>query len=336
MTSELVLTGYGFFLKKKGDRLITEKKGERREYPVRQLELILITGKGAISVDAIRLAVKYGLSVYLAYSTGTPYAAITPVIFTGSAETRRQQILAYYDERGLHLAKEFVRGKLVNQANLLKSLSLSRGRTNVELAEELHEYSQRVMDQVKKLDSIRGTLDKGADDRIRSVEANGAKVYWEALSKVIPEGLEFPGRVTFGAVDVVNRLLNFGYGYLRARVTSAILYAGLDPYAGYLHAYRSGEQALAFDMMEEFRPLVVDRVVITLIARKMVSKSWLEKDGLKKSALAKLMSSLRERVEHRVKFQGKKYRLKSLIKKQPRNLVSHLKGTSRYRAVTGW
>ncbi len=337
MGRQLIVTGYGFFLGKTGDRILLKRKGEKKgEYPTRELEFILITGKGTISTDAISLAVNSGVPIFFTYSSGFPYSSIMPIVSTGSASTRREQILAYYDERGVELAKEFVRGKLVNQSNLLKQAALSRGRTDQQVRSRLESAAEYVLGIADLVSSVKGELRLGVADQLRSMEGRGANVYWEAYSSMIPPRLGFRGRVKRGATDLINSLLNFGYGYLRARVIASIFYAGLDPYAGYLHEDRAGRPSLALDLMEEFRPLVVDRAVLNLVARKKVSGDWLGDDGLTKRALSELLKALDERMNHKLGLSGRKYKISTLIRIQARAIVSHLKGTAKYRAVTGW
>lgn len=68
-------------------------------------------------------------------------------------------------------------------------------------------------------------------------------------------------------------LLSFGYGMLRTAVVGAVEHVGLDPYIGYLHGTRPGKPSLALDLMEEFRPLLVDRTVLTLCNRKQITRA---------------------------------------------------------------
>jgi CRISPR-associated protein Cas1 len=77
----------------------------------------------------------------------------------------------------------------------------------------------------------------------------------------MPEQYDWPGREGRGAQDPLNSLLNYGYGILYGQVEQAIILAGLDPYAGFLHADRPGKPSLTLDLIEEFRQVAIDRVV---------------------------------------------------------------------------
>jgi CRISPR-associated endonuclease Cas1 len=86
---------------------------------------------------------------------------------------------------------------------------------------------------------------------------------------MLPDALGFAGRSHQGATDAVNAALNYGYGILTSHVWGAVMNAGLEPFAGFLHVERSGKPSLVLDLMEEFRQPVVDRPIL----------SWLNKGG---------------------------------------------------------
>ncbi|MCD6348612.1 MAG: CRISPR-associated endonuclease Cas1 [Candidatus Korarchaeota archaeon] len=331
----LTVTGYGFTLARNGERFRVRRKTGASEHPAEELDLILLTGKGTVTTEAISLAVRRGIPIFFARPSGYPYASILPSVSTGAGSTRREQVLAYYDERGVQLIKEFVRGKLVNQVNLLRYAALSRERSNPSLAGTLRDASEYIGSMVDLIEEAEGDLEEVCE-RLRSIEGNAAKVYWEAYSLMMPEWTNFRGRITYGAKDPVNMLLNFGYGYLRIRVTAAVFFAGLDPFIGFMHADRSMKPSLVLDMMEEFRPLVTDRAILNLAARRKISPQWFDSGGLTKQGMAEVLEALEERMDHRVRYEGRKYRLSTVIRLQAKALVGHLKRTSKYRAVTGW
>jgi CRISPR-associated protein Cas1 len=105
------------------------------------------------------------------------------------------------------------------------------------------------------------------------VEGNAARVYYEVFALLVrPEtGFSFPGRVRRPPTDPVNALLSFHYGLVRAMVHGACEQVGLDPYVGFLHGIRPGKPALALDLMEEFRAVLADRAVLTLVNRRQVT-----------------------------------------------------------------
>ena len=102
---------------------------------------------------------------------------------------------------------------------------------------------------------------------IRGVEGRASRVYFAALSLVIPPDLYRGRRSQHPAEDVFNAYLNYCYGILYNEVEKACILAGLDPYIGFLHAERYGKRSFVYDVIEQFRQPVVDRMVITLAVR---------------------------------------------------------------------
>lgn len=185
---------------------------------------------------------------------------------TGNPHLRIQQIRAHDDPTHcLALAQSMVAGKLHNYRQLL--LRTARDTTTTRQT-TLRTVAER---HAEALSALRDTQTL---DQARGVEGRAARDYFQALPYLVP-GTR-PGRSKRPATDPVNCLLSFGYGLLRSAVHGALEQVGLDPYIGYLHGIRPAKPALALDLMEEFRPLLVDRLVFTLINRGQITPSHTE------------------------------------------------------------
>ena len=114
-------------------------------------------------------------------------------------------------------------------------------------------------------------------------EGRSAARYWQAIARVIPPELGWPGRQTQGAGDRFNQALNYGYAVLRSQVRQALLLAGLEPMAGFLHAVRPGKPSLTLDLIEEFRQAAVDRPLIGQVNRGFAIEQ--QDDGLLDAAM---------------------------------------------------
>src|SRR5689334_13392801 len=104
-------------------------------------------------------------------------------------------------------------------------------------------------------------------DEIMGLEGAAAREYFTAVGRAVPEQLRFAGRSRRPPLDLVNAALSFGYTILLGEAVAALAAAGLDPAIGLLHADADRRPSLALDLIEEFRPLVVDQVVITAARR---------------------------------------------------------------------
>jgi CRISPR-associated protein Cas1 len=122
--------------------------------------------------------------------------------------------------------------------------------------------------QISKLDTCQ------AVDEIRGVEGAGTKAYFAILRNAIFWQGEkvFEKRTRRPPKDPVNSLLSYGYALLTAAIFTACEVSGLDPYCGYLHSDAYGRPSLALDLMEEFRPLIVDSIVMRLVNHRMIGE----------------------------------------------------------------
>ena len=293
--------------------------------------------------SALRLAVEHGVQVVFARYGGWPYAILMPTTLTGSVRARREQFKAYNDERGCRLAKSFVTGKILNQASLLKLMAKNRRDLNPGLAEELYKAGKGISHIAEK---VKAEPERPIDEArlsLMNLEAEAAKIYWDAVKRLLPEELGFPGRETRGAKDPFNAMLNLGYQIaLFPEVWKAVSYAGLDPYAGYLHADRPGKPSLVLDLMEEFRQQTVDRTLLALISKRMVKPEEMieESQGehrIARDAARRLLEALEERLDGKAMFQGRRSTLRGFIQLQARNVARLLLNQTEYKPfILGW
>lgn len=104
-------------------------------------------------------------------------------------------------------------------------------------------------------------------DELMGIEGAAAREYFAALADIVPEDMRFAGRSTQPPGDVINAALSYGYAIILGETVSALCAAGLDPGIGLLHTEQDRRPSLALDLMEEFRPLIIDQVVIAAARR---------------------------------------------------------------------
>ena len=326
ITQHLVVDDYGAFIGKHSGRLrVTKDKEKLAEAPLLHLEQVVVTGRGiGLSADAIQACCKAGIPIYFVDSRGRPYAALYAAGLTGTVLTRREQLLAYADRRGLELAVAFARGKITNQAGFLRYASKYRQETDPELYQELRWCAGEVRDHLEELRQMEGNCVDEVRGQILSTEGRAAKKYWSALKQVIPEQYEWPGRKGRGAQDPVNAALNYGYGILYGQVERALVLAGLDPYGGFIHADRPGKPSLVFDLIEEFRQVVVDRTIAGMANKRM--KLELDEKGLlvEKSRRA-IAEKVLARLEAAERYERKRQPLRVILQSQARHIATFVR-----------
>jgi CRISP-associated protein Cas1 len=324
---ELIVEGRGLFLGKHQGRLRVSQQGNMiREAPIIHLTLVLIIGTGvSISSDVIATCAEEGIPIYCLDTLGRPTASLYSAGLIGTVLTRRAQLTAFTDQRGAHLARTFVSGKLANQSRLLHYMARTRNETNPDLAQYLTQSAAIVMDHAAMANELPLTTVDAMRDQLLSIEGRGAQAYWEAIGVVIPERLAWPGRHTQGAPDDFNAALNYSYGVLYAAVERALVLAGLDPYGGFLHVDRPNKPSLVLDLIEEFRQTVVDRTLVGLVNRGVcIGRD--EEQRIDAGTRTMLATKILERLESAELYEGKRQPLRCIMQSQARHLATYVRG----------
>lgn len=169
----------------------------------------------------------------------------------------------------LSLARSCIAGKIRNCRQVLL-----RGARESRDEGEARQIARAANDLAAALRALPTAADL---DTLRGVEGEAARQYFGALNLLVRtearSAFQMDGRSRRPPRDRMNALLSFLYSMLMNDCRSAVEAAGLDPQVGYLHALRPGRAALALDLMEEFRPIIVDSVVLTLFNTGAIGRS---------------------------------------------------------------
>jgi CRISPR-associated protein Cas1 len=326
--THLIVEETGAYIGKHQGRLQVRQGREiLQQAPLMHLEQVIVSGKAvSFSAEAVAACAGQGIPIHFVSFQGTPYASLYAAGLTGTVQTRRAQILAYTDWRSVHLALAIARAKLKNQAALLRYIAKYRKETEPALYQELRLLSLEVEDHEARLDDFK---EAAQIEAIRSdllgLEGRAAQKYWQGVKQAVQVGPNWPGRKGRGATDPVNSALNYGYGILYGQVERAIVLAGLDPYAGFIHADRPGKPSLVLDLIEEFRQPVVDRSVFAMLNRG--EAITLDPQGrLTEAARHTLAARLLERLEKPEKYGRQKPPLRLIIQSQARAVAAFVRG----------
>jgi CRISPR-associated protein Cas1 len=224
------------------------------------------------------------------------------------------------------LCRWIVAGKLHNQEKLMRYFAKSRDGER-KAALENAAASLRKLRRAALAKTGMTPADVRAE--LMGLEGVGGRLYWQSIGNMLPDELGFSGRSHQGAMDPVNAALNYGYGILTSHVWGAVMNAGLEPFAGFLHVDRAGKPSLVLDLMEEFRQPVVDRAIL----------GWLNKGGQIILQKGQLDGASRENVASRVflrligaeQHRGKAHQIRSIIQMQARLAASAVRGLREYR-----
>lgn len=289
----------------------------RLRAPLLQLSAIVCFGDVLISPALVHRCAEDGRAVIWLDRNGR-FKARMEGATSGNVLLRRAQHLALSDApRRLALSRSMVAGKMRNARTVL----LRGARDSTDLGERLllREAGERVREIVMRLP------ERSELDLMRGDEGEAARVYFEVFGCLVRhdrEAFDFVARSRRPPRDRINALLSFLYTLLRGDCVSALEGVGLDPQVGYFHALRPGRPALALDLMEELRPVLADRLALSLINRAQLQRDdfeehpggavYLSETG-RRTVLVAYQKRKQEEIEHRV-----------LERKTPFGLVPHL------------
>jgi CRISPR-associated protein Cas1 len=332
--SQLIVSGYGVFLSKKSERLLVRKgKDVIYQFPFFRIKEVVVGSRGiSMSSDFLEEVCVRGVRLSFLDYSGKPYAMVTSPMLTATVQARREQILAFNDKRGLEFSKAVVVGKIKNQERLLRYFGKYLKAESDDRFQRIDAIAAQLRALWKKVPAIDAGCVDEARGTIMGTEGTAGRIYWDAVKEIIGHRVEFFGREHRGATDEVNSLLNYGYGILYSQVWGAVLNAGLEPFAGFLHVDRPGKPSLILDMVEEFRQPVVDRTVIAYVnlGTTIGMKEGLLDADTRKSIADKII----ERLMATEPYQGKQYQIRSIIQMQARRLAGFLRGEGEYKAFS--
>ncbi|WP_367343819.1 CRISPR-associated endonuclease Cas1 [Methanomethylovorans sp.] len=306
----LHICGYGKKLKKHNDMLVVEWKdnGEARalSFTSSRLRHVILSGEHLISTGAIRLLFENGVALSYMDRFGNPVGYIFPHGKGRHVDTWEKQLLLG-KERSLEIARSMCKAAGENKISVLLSLQKSRG---VDMGESVSDMRRIVanMDGAKNSNELMG------------FEGRVSRLYFSSFANVLPPDLGFAGRIKHPSPDIVNVMLSYGYGILYSKIRHAVVAANLNPYRGVLHASYRDQEALVYDLIEEFRQPVVDKVVLTMVGKKQVSDNdhvlegrvCLMKDHFKREFANKVF----ERLESETKYEDGRRTFEDIIVEQ--------------------
>jgi CRISPR-associated protein Cas1 len=248
---QLVLDTHGLVVKVRNRRFhITLRRNpkapekttlEQRMISPDKISSIAVTADCLMSTAALRLAIEHEIPVYLFNESGDIAGKLWSPHFVGLASLRRAQALWHESNASQIWVKYLIGLKMARQAAGIATIADGAGQLR-SIGTQLAEKS----DESETFEQIRSKL--------LLLEAHAARVYWPGLSALCPEEWRFEARSRRPAKDPFNAALNYLYGMLYNVVEGAVFAAGLDPYMGMLHAEEYDRPALAFDLIEPFRP----------------------------------------------------------------------------------
>jgi len=325
----LYVTTQGAYLSKEGETVVVKTDGEvRLRLPVHTIDGIVCFGNVSCSPYLMGFCAENDVAVSFLSEHGRFLARVQGPV-SGNVLLRREQYRKADDLKfSAGAAKSILTGKIANCRSVLQ-------RAVRDHADKIAE--QDVRHAVLRLNRCLETFDQDQPlDMLRGIEGDAAHIYFDVFDHLIvaQKGtFSFQERNRRPPLDNVNCLLSFIYTLLMHDVRSALESVGLDPAVGFLHRDRPGRPGLALDLMEEFRPFIGDRLVLSLINLQQVQPKGFKKiesgavvmnDDTRKAVLVAYQERKQEELSH--PFLDEKVMIGMLFHVQALLMARYLRG----------
>ncbi len=243
-----------------GSRLTLKyKDGLLRSIPVETVDSITILGQSQLTTQCVKTCLEKGIPTAF-FSKGGKYFGHLQSTGHVNAPLQRKQCSLYEKEFALNLSKRLINAKLRNQIVVLRRYEKSTGID--------------VSRQINMMRVCRGkTVSSKTLPELMGYEGQGAKAYFEGLAELVEKDFRFHGRTKRPPMDEFNSMISLGYSILMNELYAVIEMKGLNPYFGFLHRDKERHPTLASDLMEEWRAVIVDSMVMSLINGHEIQKT---------------------------------------------------------------
>lgn len=272
LLNTLYITTPGRYLSLNGENIvISEASAELGRIPLHNLEGIIAFGSNGASPALMGKCAENSIGLSFMDRNGRFLARIEGKRNGNVLLRRKQYRVADNEADSLRIAKNMIVGKLFNSRWVLdRTLRDHPMRIDTEL------FSSKI-GFLKE--SIARVSDAESSDSLRGIEGEAASVYFSVFDDMLlqqKEEFRFRSRNKHPPLDKVNAMLSFSYSLATNMCVAALESVGLDPYVGFLHTDRPGRCSLALDLVEEFRAVLCDRFVITLINKRIVDETYFD------------------------------------------------------------
>ncbi len=271
---------------------VREQRGEggvvlapayKRSIPLIKVDEVIVMGEVTLTASALHMLLDKNIEIHFLDGIGRFKGRLTPGLSKNSLLRLAQHRVHNDLTKRSELARRFVIGKLSNQRIMLQRYNRRQSRPTFRSGNHAHRATYPpTCNALDSCSAREGTIPaqrrcRHQGDAVRKHPGAGrlcSAAYFSCFQQMITDREQWPfaGRVKRPSTDAVNALLSYGYSLLTAHVASAVQIVGFDQFIGYLHSSIYGRPALALDLMEEFRPLIVDSIVLTLLNNRMLSK----------------------------------------------------------------
>lgn len=266
---ELIINTFGTSLSRENEAFLIVHKDGKQRVPAAGIDSIQISRGAQITSDAVLLAIEREIEVLFMDRSGNPVGRVWSPKYGSVSTIRKGQLSFTFSHEAVEWIKSIIRQKIENQQALLLMMKADDAAT----ASKVNKAIARLEDYRSKIAGVEGEIVSDIAPTLRGWEGISSNIYFEALNCFFPEEYRFNQRSQHPALDIVNAMLNYGYGLLYARIEGVLIKTGIDPYVGVMHRDDYNRPVLVYDIIELYR-VWVDYIVVSLVAQKVITDEY--------------------------------------------------------------
>lgn len=283
--------------------VISNKYGTQR-IAADDVNAIYVSKGVRITSDAIMLAIEKEVEFLFTERSGHPLGRVWSSKYGSLSVIRKGQLRFVYSPDAVSWIQDILVSKIQNQQAFLLTMEMQD-----ESAKYIVEKAvSRLEEYILKVKSSSANMVQEIAPKFRGWEGFASRIYFETLNMFLPDRFRFEKRSQHPAVDVVNAMLNYGYGMLYGKIEGMLIKSGVDPYVGVMHRDTYNRPVLVYDIIERYR-VWVDYVVYTLVCQGIITDEYysIRTDGscwLESLGRRVLIQSLNDYLDEVVDLEG--------------------------------
>jgi CRISP-associated protein Cas1 len=317
-------------IKRKDNTLqMIKEDGSKTDIPIERINDMYIFSEMGFNTKLFGILSQYGICVHMFNYYDFYMGSFVPKSSHVSGDLLVNQVLHYTNyEKRMFIAKEFINA---GSYNIYRNLRY------------YNERGKDVSEQISQLEGLRASIsDCKTISELMGIEGNIRKTYYSAWNTIINADVNFVKRVKRPPDNMINSLISFLNSVLYTKALSEIFKTQLNPCISYLHEPSDKRYSLTLDITEVFKPLIVDRLIFSLINKNIISEDDFEEEveylKIKYSAVKRIMQQFDDKMKTTIKHKqlNRDVSYQYLLRLEAYKLIKHIYGEKEYEGFKIW
>lgn len=301
---DLIVHTYGTSISRDNHGFVISNKYGTQRIAADDVNAIYVSKGVRITSDAIMLAIEKEVEFLFTERSGHPLGRVWSSKYGSLSVIRKGQLRFVYSSDAVSWIQDILVSKIQNQQAFLLTMEMQDESSKYVVEKAV----SRLEEYILKVKASSANMVQEIAPKFRGWEGFASRIYFETLNVFLPERFRFEKRSQHPAVDVVNAMLNYGYGMLYGKIEGMLIKSGVDPYVGVMHRDTYNRPVLVYDVIERYR-VWVDYVVYTLVCQGVITDEYysMRTDGscwLESLGRRVLIQSLNDYLDEVVELDG--------------------------------